>query len=172
MIVTGNKILDALDVLREQVKTLEAQFQPALYVFEGDPPKRNPRDLVRDLDAANVRIARLQELQAAYNLRVEVNVEGETMTLQRVLQLVAAANKVKGLWAKAAAPEPEVNFGFGASPRSRGKDNEYARPVVPLDEAQELANAATRRALAFKQAIRSGNAREVEMDADAALFEV
>lgn len=172
MLVTGNKILDALDVLKERVKALDAQFQSSLFAFEGDLPARDPRDLMRELEAVNARIARLQELQAAYNLRVEVEVQGERMTLQRVLQLVAAANRAKTLWSKAATPEADNPYSFGHNLRQRDKDNEYAQPVVPPAEAQELFNAATRRALAFKQAIRSGNAREVELSAEPEIFEV
>jgi hypothetical protein len=172
MLVTGNKILDALDFLRERAKSLETQFQSSLYVFEGDEPTRNPKELMRELREVNARIAQLQEIQAAYNLKVEVEVDGESITLQRVLQLISGANRAKTLWAKAAASEPDNPFAYGMNPRTRDKDNEYAQPVVPFSEAQALAEAATRRALAFKQAIRSGNAREVEMAADPDLFEV
>jgi hypothetical protein len=108
------------------------------------------------------------EIQAAYNLEVQVEVQGETMTLQRVLHLIATANRVKNLWTTAAAPQEQNQYVFG-NPRARDKDHDYARPVVPRREARELADAATRWALALKQAIRSGNAREVEMDADPAL---
>jgi hypothetical protein len=59
--------------------------------------------------------------------------------------------------AKAATPDTENPYAFQMGGlRTRDKDNEHAQPAVPLEEAQELANAATRRALAFKQAIRSG----------------
>jgi hypothetical protein len=172
MLVTGNKILDALDILRERSKTLEAQFQSSLYAFEDEPPPSDPRQVMLELLQVSGQIARLQEVQSAYNLRVEVEVQGERMTLQRVLELISSANRAKTLWAKAATPQSENPYGFQVGLRTRDKDNEYARPVVPLPEAQDLANAATRRALAFKQAIRSGNAREVEMEVDAALFEV
>ena len=172
MLVTGNKILDALDFLKERVKTLDAQFQSSLYVFEGDEPARDPREMMGELQDTHARIARLQEVQAAYNLAVTVEVQGETMTLQRVLQLIAGANRAKTLWGKAATPEADNPYAFGLSQRQRVKDNEYAEPVVSMTEAQELANAATRRALAFKQAIRSGNAREVELDVEPGLFEV
>jgi hypothetical protein len=172
MTVTGNKILDALDMLRERAKALESQFQSSLYAFPGEPPPRDPREIMGELNGVSSQIARLQELQAAYNQRVEVEVQGERMSLQRVLELITGANRAKMLWNKAATPPAENPYGLPTTLRSRDKDNEYTEPVVPLSEAQELANQATRRALACKQAIRSGNAREVEMDVEAALFEV
>ncbi len=172
MLVTGNRILDALDFLKERTKTLDSQFQSSLYAFESDTPSRDPREIMDEFAQVGDQVARLQELQAAYNLRVEVEVEGTQMSLQRVLQLIANANRAKTLWAKAALPQADNPYAYMTNQRQRDKDNEYAKAVVPESEAQALADAATRRALAFKQALRSGNAREVEMDADGSLFEV
>lgn len=54
--------------------------------------------------------------------------------------------------------------------RQRTKEAEYAKKVISEAQAQELADDASRRALAVKQAIRSGNAREIEMDVAEELF--
>lgn len=173
MLITGNKILDALDFLKERVKTLDAQFNGALFRFEDEEEKRDPRDILAEYEAAQGKIARLMEVQAAYNLRIDVDVLGERMTLQRVLHLIGSANRVKAQWATAAKPETENAYAYHAfnAQRSRDKEHEYAKRVVPLMEAQALGDAATRQAMAYKQAIRSGNAREVEMDVSADLFE-
>ena len=172
MMITGNRILDALDMLKERVKTLDAQFKPSLFRFEDEDEdeKRDPREIIGEYEALQERIARLQEVQAAYNLRVEVEVLGEQMTLQRVLHLIGSATRVKAHWLSAAAPEEQNIYHYNAL-RQRDKEHEYAKRVVPVSEAQSLADLATRRALALKQAIRSGNAREVELDAAEELFE-
>lgn len=168
--ITGNRILDALDFLKERVKNLDAQFKASLYRFEDDEGKRDPREIVQEFEDVQARIARLMEAQAAYNLRVEVEVAGERMTLQRVLQLIGGANKVKAYWSSAATPDDQT-FAFHINTqRQRDKEHEYARRVVSLDEAQERADSATRRALALKQAIRSGNAHEIELDVSPDLF--
>ena len=170
MIITGNRLLDALDFLKERAKALDTQFKASLFRFEDEEGKRDPREIVREFEEIQEKIARLQEVQSAYNLRVQVEVLGEAMSLQRVLHLIGSANRAKVYWLSAAVPEAEYNFQFHNT-RSRDKEHEYAKRVVPLDEAQERAEAASRRALAFKQAIRSGNAREVELDVPADLFE-
>jgi hypothetical protein len=164
-------ILDALDFLKERVKALESQFSSSLFRFEDEEDKRDPRAILQEFTELQARIARLMEIQAAYNLQVRVSVQGEEMSLQRVLQMVSSANRVKSLWAQA-ADQKSANPYHYMNPLARDKDNEYAKPVVPVSEARELADMATRTALAFKQAIRSGNAREVEMDAQAELFEL
>ena len=171
MIVTGNMILDALDFLKERIKALEAQFSGALFRFEDEDDKRDPRAILAEFEQLHQRIAKLMELQAAYNLRAMVTVRGQEMSLQRVLHLVSSANRVKALWVQAAEQKPVNHYHF-ANPLARDKEHEYAKPVVPAAEARDLADAATRAALAFKQAIRSGNAREVELDAPAELFEL
>jgi hypothetical protein len=172
MIITGNKLLDALDFLKERVKTLDAQFKASLFRFEDDEAKPDPRELIREFQAAHDRIARLQEVQAAYNLRVEVEVLGERMSLQRVLHLIGAAGRVKAHWLSATSDEEQANFYAFNALRQRDKEHEYAKRVVPLEEAQELADRASRWAMALKQAIRSGNAREVEMEVEEELLAV
>jgi hypothetical protein len=169
--ITGNMILDALDFLKERVKALESQFGASLFRFADEEDKRDPRVILREFEELQGRIARLMEVQAAYNLRVEVTVLGQPMSLQRVLQMVSSANKVKSLWAQAAEQKQANQYHF-MNPLARDKEHEYAKPVVPVSEARELADRATRTALAFKQAIRSGNAREVEMDVTPDLFDL
>src|SRR2546430_17521437 len=83
MLITGNRILDALDILKERVKTLDTQFKASLFRFEDDEGKRDPRDFLGEFESAQEKIARLQEAQAAYNLRVEGDGLGGRMTLQR-----------------------------------------------------------------------------------------
>lgn len=172
MIVTGNMILDALDFLKQRVKALEGQFAGSLYRFEDDEDKRDPREIVREFEQLQSRIAKLMEVQAAYNLRVQVAVLGEEMSLQRVLHLVSSANRVKTLWTQAVEQKPNQYHFMTMNPLARDKEHEYAKPVVPPQETRDLADAAARTALALKQAIRSGNAREVQMDAAPELFEL
>ena len=171
MLITGNMILDALDFLKERVKALESQFTASLFRFEDEEDKRDPRAILQEFKELQARIAQLMEIQAAYNLQVRVSVLGEEMSLQRVLQVVSSANRVKSLWTQAAEQKSINPFNY-MNPMARDKDNEYAKPVVPVSEARELADMASRTALAFKQAIRSGNAREVEMDVTPEIFEL
>jgi hypothetical protein len=171
MLITGNMILDALDFLKERVKALESQFTASLFRFEDEEDKRDPRAILQEFAELQARIARLMEIQAAYNLQVRVSVLGEEMSLQRVLHMVSSANRTKSLWTQAADQKSANPYAY-MNPLARDKDNEYAKPVVPVSEARELADMASRTALAFKQAIRSGNAREVEMEAPAEIFEL
>jgi len=131
MVVTGNRILDALDFLKERAKNLDAQFAASLFAFEDEDEKPDPRQIVAEFEAVQSRIARLEEVQAAYNLRVEVEVLGERITLQRVLHLVAADNRVKAFWAKAASPEEPQSYHFSAMRARQGQRVRAARRAAP-----------------------------------------
>ena len=170
MIVTGHKILDALDYLKERAKTVEGQFTASLHRFEGDESKRDPREIVDEYDKIQRHVARLMEVQANYNVLVEIQVQGESMSLQRVLQLISSANRIKNLWSSVSVSQPTM-YHYG-NPLARDKEHEYAKPVVSLAEAEELSSKASLRAMALKQAIRSGNAREVELEVEPELFDL
>ena len=169
MIITGNRVLDALDFLKERVKALDTQLKGSLFRFEDEEEKRDPREILREMTQTHEKISKLQEVQAEYNLRVEVEVLGERLSLQRVLHLIGFANRVKSFWLQAASSDEQPNYMMHVL-RQRTKEAEYAKKVISEAQAQELADDASRRALAFKQAIRSGNARELEMDVAEELF--
>lgn len=52
MIITGSRILDAPDMQKERVKTLDAQFKPSLFRFEreNEDEKRDPREIIREYE--------------------------------------------------------------------------------------------------------------------------
>ena len=53
----------------------------------------------------------------------------------------------------------------------RDKTNEYAQRVVSIDECLRLSKEASDLTTALKQAIRAGNAAEIEIDIDPAVFQ-
>lgn len=171
MRVTGYMMLDRIEALQEQARTLESQFKAALFRFpnEGEE-KPNPRDLMNSYQASQQKLAMLQEAQAEYNLRVSITVAGEAMTLQRAVKLIGSAGHIKNQW-KTAAQDNEYNQYFGNALRQRDKDAEYAERVVSVAECLQFADEAGRQATALKQAIRAGNATEMELELDPGVFE-
>lgn len=169
MKITGYQILDRIEQLKEQVQTLEAQFKSGLFVFEAERgTKSDPRDLMRDFEDCERKVAALQEAQAAYNLQVQLNVGGETVSLHRAVKLLGSLNRVKSQWKIATQDEHNPYAYIGQ--KARDKENEYAERIVPLAEALQLSETAGKQATALKQAIRAGNATEIDLDIDEALF--
>ena len=170
MRVTGYEMMDRLEELKELAKTLDAQFTSSQFRFEDEEgEKPDPRRLLREYEAVEDRITRIQEAQAAYNLQVQVEVLGERMTLHRALRLGSVAGRVKNHW-KTAAGDSKMNpYGlFGTI--TRDKEQEYAKRAVPAEECLLLADQASKRAAACKRAIRAGNATALEVDLDPSVF--
>ena len=170
MKITGYQLMDRLEELKEQAQTLDSQFKGALFQFAEERGKQpDPRELMREYGEVEQKVARLQEAQAEYNLRVAVTVAGESMSLHRAVKLIGGANRVKNQW-KSAAQENANPYGVYGAQRQRDKENEYAERIVPVEEALQLSETAGRQAAALKRAIRAGNAAEVELELDEALF--
>src|SRR2546427_135904 len=92
MKVTGYQLMDRIETLREQAQTINGQFTGSLFRFqEGAEVKPDPRDLMARYLEAEKRVATLQAVQAAYNVRVMVDVLGEQMSLQQAVKLIGSA---------------------------------------------------------------------------------
>lgn len=169
MKVTGYMILDRIEALQERTRLLEDQFEPALFRFRNESDSRpDPRELLRDYERCERKIALLQEAQARYNLQVSVTVAGETMTLQRAVKLIGTMGRIRNLWQEA-VEEAESPY-LRPRRRQRDRDAEYAERMVSVTECLRLAEEAGRLATAFKQAVRAGNATEVDLDMDPEVF--
>ena len=170
MKITGYLIMDRLDELKEQAQGIDGQFKASLFQFADERNARSdPRALMAEYEAIERNVAALQEAQSAYNLRVPVTVNGELMTLERAVKLIGNANRAKNQW-KSASQETANPYSPYGGQRQRDKENEYAERLVPIEEALQLSEEAGRRAAALKRAIRAGNATEVEIELDEALF--
>ena len=171
MKITGYQLMDRLEELKEQAQILDGQFKAALFQFaEERAALKDPRVLMRDYGAIERKVALLQEAQSVYNLRVTVSAAGEEMTLERAVKRIGSANRVKNQWKTASQENANPYAAYGGA-RQRDKENEYAERIVPVEEALQLSDVAGREAAALKRAIRAGNAAEVELEIDAALFE-
>ncbi len=170
MQITGYQLMDRLEELKEQAKTLDGQFKGSLFRFEGEE-KADPRQLMDAYARCERKMAAIQEAQAQYNLRVQVTVEGEAMTLHRAVRLGSVAGRLKNQWKTAAGEGQNVYFPGLHNAMARDKEHEYARRVVEVDECLRRSEEASRLAAAFKRAIRAGNATELNIELDPSVFE-
>jgi len=174
MRITGYQLMDRIEALRERAQTLNGQFLGSLFRFEKDAvTKPDPRELMRDYLECEKKVALLQEAQAAYNVHVSVSVQDETLSLQQAVKLVGSATRIKNNWLAASKdnPDPQCHSHYYySSTLERSKDMEYAQRVVGKQECLRLSEIAADYAAALKQAIRSGNATEIELDISAELM--
>jgi hypothetical protein len=172
MKITGYKLMDRIEALREQAQTINGQFTTSLYRFEeAIEEKPDPRELMKQYVECEKKVALLQASQAAYNVTVKVEVLGEEMSLQQAVKLVGSANRIKNNWLSALKATQDKNSYASYYDLVRDKTNEYAQRVVSIEECLRLSQEASDRSAALKQAIRSGNATEVEMEIAPSLFQ-
>ena len=86
MRLTGYQLMDRLEELKGQAKTLDGQFGGALYRFESEEEKGDPRQIMAAYAECERKITLIQEAQARYNLAVAVTVDGDEMTLHRAVR--------------------------------------------------------------------------------------
>lgn len=172
MKVTGYQLMDRIEALREQAHTINGQFTASLFRFTaGTEEKPDPRDLMKDYADCERKVALLQAAQAAYNVRVTVDIQGEQMALQQAVKLIGSVNKIKSNWLAAVKNTQDKNSYSGYYELVRDKTSEYAQRVVSIEECLRLSKEASDLVTALKQAIRAGNAAEIELDIDASLFQ-
>jgi prophage DNA circulation protein len=171
MKVTGYQLMDRIEVLREQAQTINGQFTGSLFRFaEATEEKPDPRDLMKDYAGCERKVALLQAAQAAYNVRVTIDVLGEQMLLQQAIKLIGSINRVKNNWLAAMKTSQDKNSYSSYYELVRDKTNEYAQRVVSIEECLRLSKEASDLTTALKQAIRTGNAAEIEIDLDPSIF--
>lgn len=163
-------------LLREKVREWELrrnmaneQFSASLKKFP-DEVKRTPVEVVSDFEKAEKAIAYLQAAQARYNLGVQVNVLGETMTLCEAVKRIGGAGRAEALWRSAAGGKKD-RYAYRNDDEVRKADEVRAVATITQEEAAKQATRAAKYAGAMRAAIATGNATVVDMELDTALIE-
>jgi len=167
MKVTGYKFQHALRELGHARDIAAGQFNDSLKVFPGDK-KLEPQTIMASYLKAETQIAKLQTAQAQYNLRIMVTVLGKRMTLSEAVKLVGGAGRVEKMWRSVAAPAKDR---YSSDNDTRDATAIVAVKTITTIEAAALAKQAARWASALREAIQTGNATEIEIELDGALFE-
>lgn len=167
MQVTGYRFQHALRELGHARDIAAGQFDDSLKVFPGET-KARPQDIMKTYLDAEGKIARLQTGQAIYNLKVRVKVLDQAMTLSEAVKLVGGAGRAEKMWRSVAAP---VKDRYGYDRDTRDATAIVSEKTISTNEAAVLAKAAARWASALREAIQTGNATEIDIELDPALFE-
>ena len=163
--------------LREAIKQHELRRDTAARMFDGslrkfpNEDKEHPTKVVEQFLTAERAISKLQTAQMRYNLAVIVDVQGEKLTLAEAIKRIGGEARVEKMWRSAAGPKPD-RYGGYRNDDERDPSKVIAAATVSPSEATKLASTTAKRSGAFRAAIATGNAREVEIeDLDARLFE-
>lgn len=171
MKVTGYKLRDALRRWQLRRDTAAAQFPKTLSKFESDD-KPTPQAVAETVIKAEAAIAKLQVVQARYNVAVTVETPNGRQPLIACVKSVGGLARVEKMWRTAAGTEKDRRSIFGGDMGVRDKDHEVAKRTVTVEDAATLAEGIGRRLSALREAIATGNATEIAIeDLDPTLFE-
>jgi len=168
MKINGYKIREALKEHELRKEAAQKQFSGTLKKFPGET-KPEPQEVATAFLKAETAIAKLQVVQMRYNLEVEVDVLSETMTLAEIIKRVGGLGRMEKMW-KGVIPGGKERYVYGDED-TRDPNQVRAEPTLEPGKAVDLATTAAKTAGAFRAAIATGNAREIEIDLDPALFE-
>jgi len=169
MLVTGYRLRHAIKRLEQRRNVAVRQFKDSMYVFEGET-KPSPADCMAQFRGCEEKMAALQVAQATYNLAVEVEVLGRTMTLHEAVKRVGGAGRAEKLWREVA--EEDQGYGYYSTVRARSTEQEYAERVIPVGDCLDRADEAAQLANALREAIAMGNAQQMEIEGlEPSLFE-
>jgi len=147
---------------------LRNQFNGSFYKFD-DEKKLTPVEVGDAIVTVESQIARIQEVQAQYNLAVQVDLRGKEITLLRAIKLVGGMGRVEGMWRKVANPKSRRRYSYEDGPEGpseRREDVVVAKPVMTDDECTSRAIASMELAGALRAAIANGNTTEISLDID------
>lgn len=133
-----------------------------------DENKPSPKEIAKAVVDAEAAIGLLQLEQTRYNLAVKVQLEGEEVPLLFCVKMLGGLGRVEKMWRGASTIKDERYFG---DRNVRDKDQLVAARTVSYEDASKETAALDKRLGRLREAIANGNARVVEMNLDATLFE-
>jgi hypothetical protein len=168
MKITGYQLREAIKQQSLKRDTIAASFTGTLKKFP-EETKDAPKDVMQEFLLAELAVTQLQMAQMRYNLVVQVEVLGESMTLGEAIKRVGGSARAEKMWRTAANPKRDHYYGGDEE-----RDPTKVRPVAALTakELLRLAQGAAKQAGAFRAAIATGNAVVIDIEGlTSALFE-
>lgn len=173
MKISGYKLIDRLEELKEQAKNVDAQFASSLHKFNEETDTSStatPQEIMQKYEELQTKIGKLQEAQSVYNMKVRVKFQNEALTLNRAIKEYGSLGRVKNQWKTATVAANSRSAYYGLE-LARSKEQIYAVRTISIENASTLYEAANKRVGLLKQAIRSGNATEINVEMDETAFE-
>lgn len=169
MKITGYLLREAIKQQGLKRDSLASSFNGTLKKFP-EEKKELPNDVMNDFLTAELAVTKLQVAQMRYNLAVQVTVLGERMTLAEAIKRVGGPARAEKMWRSVNSPKRE-SYSY-RDDDEMDPNKIRAIPVITVKESLKLAQGAAKHAGAFRAAIATGNAVEVEIeDLSSELFE-
>jgi cell fate (sporulation/competence/biofilm development) regulator YlbF (YheA/YmcA/DUF963 family) len=163
MKVTGYQLREALRHWRSVQDGLAADLKGSLYYFDAKD-KVDPLVVAKNYQAAEDAVARLEEAQQKYNLKVDVKISDVSQTLTYAIKALGMAGRYVAVWKAVATDKEGISRWGDRYERVRNKDEVHAKRSITKSEATKMHIAANRHASELRQVIALANATELEID--------
>lgn len=168
-------------MLREAIKEYELRssaaatgFDRTLRAFPSEIEKGlkdKPQEVVDRFLAAELAVARLQTVQAEYNLKVFLTVDGSQISLTQAVKMIGGLARAEKMWRSVASPKKD-RYGYDDSDRERDPTKERSEAQISQKDAATLSSKLARKAGRLRAAIATANATEIELDFSTLITEV
>lgn len=166
MEINGYMLREALKKLAIRADSSAKNFEDSLHAFKGEE-KTHPTEVMKNYLDAEKDIARLQRIQDEYNIKVQVDVHGEKMSLCEAVKRVGGAGRAEKLWRNAAVPHKDR---FAYREEVRKADEERPHKVMSPKELMDAHSKGASYAGALRNAIALGNSTLLSFDVDQKLL--
>lgn len=168
MITTGYKLQAAIKRAKSSREIQNHLFNENLFQFDSDKEKLNAGDIWTNWLKEENRLVKLQTLQQEYNQSVKVKVFDEEITLSEATKRVGVASRAERVWKQAAKgstykTRAARHWHNSDNNKVREEGHEYAKPVFNVDECQDKAKIYGTVSGALREAIQTGNAKEIDL---------
>ena len=157
MKVNGYKIQQRLKELNQLRDALATQFNNSVSQYADAANKVNPTEVMDQYGVVEDKIARLQVAQNYFNQMAKVFVVDETMSLLEAVKVVGGVGRTESMWRKAAIDV--LPYGYAV----RTVEHILPERQVATDVCLEKAKLYSRLGAAYRQAIQTGNAQEIDI---------
>jgi len=172
MKVTGYMLMAAIKEHAFARENAENAFVDSRWKYESEV-KDTPEDAMYKYMAAESNLITVQCAQAEYNQRVIVQLPtgGKKMTLGEAIKRVGMLARIEKQWRDTAKPRKARFSYLDEEMTGRDPDKVYAERGISVEGAQAFAKAAAKVTNEVRVLIQVGNATEIDMELDPALFE-
>lgn len=161
MKLNGYKIQQALREAESLRTVLASQFTENQRYFASAGPAPDLKATMERYVKAEDRISALQVAQAQYNCAVKLD---NGMSLLHAIKAIGGAGRIEKMW------RDSMTVAKTYFDDTKRDGEEHKRSALEPEKALSFSKAASRNAAHLRMLIQTGNATEVDIDCDSALF--
>jgi hypothetical protein len=170
MKTTGYALREAIKQYELRRDTASGTFNQSLKKFP-DEQKETPQAVIETFTKAEAALAKLQVAQMRYNLAVQVEANGERMSLAEAIKRIGGVGRIEKMW-KSTVSEKNTRPSYMDDVDTRDPNQIRAIRTITAADAVKLAIQTGKKAGSLRAAIAVANGKEVEVeDLDSSLFE-